>query len=75
MLRVFPNPATSMFIVQFNSIEKADLELFDAWGKKQISMNDVTGQVTIPTRTLTAGVYFLRLSNDNMFIVEKVVVQ
>lgn len=75
MLKVFPNPATTMFIVQFNSIDKADLVLFDAWGKKQISINDVTGQVTIPTRQLSAGVYFLRLSNENIFIVERVVVQ
>jgi len=73
VVSVFPNPANEY--VQVLSPESATIQVLDAAGRLVIgTINAIGGQTqTISTEQLAAGVYFVRISNDNFSVMKKVV--
>lgn len=73
VVSVFPNPANEY--VQVLSPESVTIQVLDAAGRLVIgTINAIGGQTqTISTEQLAAGVYFVRISNDNFSIMKKVV--
>jgi hypothetical protein len=73
VVSVFPNPANEY--VQVLSPESANIQLLDAAGRLVLgSINAIGGQTqTINTSDLSAGVYFVRIANDNFSVMKKIV--
>jgi hypothetical protein len=67
---VYPNPARDEFYVEFTgdlSGKSTIVELYDLYGKmvKQVRTNNET-KFTVSTFNLTSGIYFYKISVDNM---------
>jgi hypothetical protein len=69
-LQVFPNPAKDYIIVRYNlanelydTQEKAVIEMVTTTGQviKNLTLQDVTGQVLVSTKTFVPGVYIIHL--------------
>ena len=69
-ISVYPNPSNGVFYV--NVEDNFNLEVFDITGKI-INTQVLSGNSTIEINT--AGLYFLRFSNENGSITQRVIVQ
>jgi len=69
-ISVYPNPSNGLFTV--NVENNFNLEVFDITGK-MISARILTGNTTLELNN--AGVYFLRFSNENGSVTQRVIVQ
>jgi hypothetical protein len=58
---VYPNPAIDY--VQLVSVSNAEWKLFDAFGKLMLAGSGVSGRTRIDITTLTAGCYYLHLTD------------
>ena len=59
---IFPNPATSIVTI-LNQENKSTIQLFDAYGKKVLEINDINmNKQTISLSELNAGNYYLRIN-------------
>ncbi len=81
-LKVFPNPATNSFTVQYESsseiVSKAQLYSNTGLAVKEIKFNDGdfwSKTAIVNAEDLSAGVYFLKINEGDRQIVEKVVLQ
>lgn len=63
-IRVFPNPITDNVIVQ-HLPDESSIKITDITGKTLYRTNGVTGRISIPTDTLTPGIYFLIIKLNN----------
>jgi len=77
-INVFPNPFSEQFTIQFNkTVEQSiQLKLYDIYGRELMKRNiDVgTNELTIESKGLSAGVYFLELTNvEGLRVVEKLI--
>ncbi len=75
VVSVFPNPASTF--AQVMSMENATLTIMDAAGRVVgASVDVIAGQVqTIATSDLAAGVYHVRIANNNFNVTKKLVVK
>lgn len=61
--KIYPNPCVEQLHVEFDSKEKIALNIYDLNGRKVLpQLYSLDGQV-INVKSLTAGIYFLQLSN------------
>jgi hypothetical protein len=66
-LKIFPNPATDLVILQIDEVGVSSItrfELFDLQGKSITKGNVTTTRTEIPAGNLAAGQYVLRVSNS-----------
>jgi len=61
---VFPNPASNNIYVEVNESGSFRAELFDLLGRTVVTSESATGRATINVKNVPAGMYLLRLSND-----------
>ena len=81
--KIFPNPATDQTTITYNLPEPAQvtLSIYDLTGRKIRSWKLEAGnlknenKITINTADLNAGIYFLKLSTDNISRVMKFIKQ
>lgn len=71
-LRVFPNPTSNYLYVDHNLNTAFNLELFSANGKL---LKSETHNQKLDLSDLSAGIYFLKVYNDNYQLISKVVKQ
>ena len=72
---IYPNPAHSAVTVQLgsNSGEEYELSLFDIQGKR-LQTQPINETTELDISSLSAGVYFLKVSNANVSSVKKLIV-
>ncbi|WP_299368665.1 choice-of-anchor L domain-containing protein [Winogradskyella sp.] len=71
---LYPNPANSLVTVEFNNVNSdCILEIFDIQGKRLYS-ESINSTRTIDISSFKAGMYFVKLSNNNVSKIEKLVV-
>jgi hypothetical protein len=73
LLKVFPNPATDYFIVEYNitdAVKGASLEIVDMMNRKleSITISTAKGQTMIKTSDLAKGLYHCYLTNNGKII-------
>ena len=66
----FPNPTTSILNLSVEDLTIGDLnaQLYDASGKLILSKNIVDNITQIPMQELAGGSYFLKVSQDKVFV-------
>ena len=79
-LKIFPNPANDLVNVTFpNAGNKILMEVFDLKGGKVLSKTYVNNSAffneKITTSGLSAGMYFIRITNDNQISIKKLMVR
>lgn len=74
LLKVYPNPAKDKLIVRVNKNGNSTIDITDLLGKavKQITTGEL--QTEINVSDLQAGIYFIKLTQDNVSYVEKIVI-
>ena len=73
-ITVCPNPATSSFRVNLVGSEKANIQLFNLVGQ-QVYSDVATDIATVNVSNLKAGVYMLKVSQNNKVYTSKVIVK
>ena len=73
LLKVFPNPATSYFIVEYSitdAVKGASLEIIDMMNRKveSITIKTAKGQRLIQTKAIAKGIYHCFLLNNGKII-------
>ncbi|MEO8759664.1 MAG: T9SS type A sorting domain-containing protein [Bacteroidia bacterium] len=72
-ISIYPNPASSNFVVETTSAEKQQLQLIDVTGKI-ILQQTITGKTTIDANLLSDGVYNISIIGNNGVINKKLVI-
>jgi len=78
-LRVYPNPANELFMVEFEPLHKSlsnfNLEILDTWGRKlyEYSLGNLQNQI-IYTTNFQSGLYFCKLSSGGEQIAVKKII-
>ena len=72
-IQIFPNPVADELHLTFNAFQATTMQIFDITGKMVMSYN-VNGDVmNVSVANLTAGTYFVRLSNAHDAAITKFV--
>ena len=72
--KIFPNPATNEITIQLNNLEFSSIKVtvYDLIGRKVRKSNHTKNTITINTRSLSKGVYLVRIKRDtNSAVVTK----
>ena len=76
-IKIHPNPADSFIIINFSNFGKSKIEItiIDLLGniRKNLEIVDRSKQVEIPVVGLTAGIYFIKVVQDNAVIVKRII--
>ena len=69
-ITIYPNPFNSSTLIQLNStIKNGELTIFNAFGQKVRTINNISGdQIKIERDNLSKGVYFARLTQEGKII-------
>jgi len=78
---VKPNPSQGIFVVNISSIDKSDIDLiiYNSQGKKvyseliQTKQEDISKRIDI--KSLSAGIYFIKIQQGNRTKTQKIVIQ
>ncbi len=76
--KAYPNPATNMLRVEFETIGHARVSLINVHGQlvtKQSVSEYGRHQLTFDTSKLPSGIYMLRLDHAGDFIIERIMVK
>jgi len=72
-LKIYPNPATEYLNIEVS--ENVNMEIIDVQGRVLVQRTNVIGVERIDINEFKAGVYMLKLSNDDHSVVKRVVIQ
>lgn len=75
LLTIYPNPAFDVVNINYDGKETLTIEVLDITGKKIISENMSTIFKTLNVADLQAGIYFIRLFNNDTNYIHKMIVQ
>lgn len=64
-LKVYPNPTTGRFTVELGEQQQANISIFDINGRTIQSLKNITEKTIINMSDVNAGIYILRIENDN----------
>lgn len=67
---IYPNPANTEVNIQTSSTEKLLVQLYDITGKQVTPSLSFTNSTTINLNDVSAGLYFVRISNTNNQIIQ-----
>ncbi len=73
-ISVFPNPAKDLLNIATSSTPKITAQLFDIEGKLQIEQV-IESSATMNLKSLSKGIYVLKLNNNTQHITRKIVVE
>jgi hypothetical protein len=73
--RIFPNPCDDFLNVEFDSVPTGNFRngVFSADGNKRLSSETAGTKTTVNVHSLSAGIYFLKLSSDQLTFFRKLV--
>ena len=72
MVTVYPNPATSVIYVKYNS--NAQVSLIDMTGRC-VKATEISGDATINVEDLEKGMYFIKIQDGDNTMIQRVVVK
>ena len=75
LLKIFPNPANDKLIVNVNKNGNSNIVITDILGKKIKHIKTTELQIEINISDLQSGVYFIRLTQENVNSVQKIVIR
>lgn len=70
---VYPNPASSVMIVQVNTTLPKTIEVTDVTGRIVLTATALSDKTELNIGELTSGIYYVRISSDNSLQTIKVV--
>lgn len=75
-LRIYPNPFSEQTVIQTTSVlNDATLLVSDIFGKNIVRISGIVGQtITLNREDLPAGIYFIRLVQDNQVLADAKIV-
>ncbi|MBI9034819.1 MAG: T9SS type A sorting domain-containing protein [Bacteroidales bacterium] len=73
--RIYPNPAEGFFYVSGDDLAGAELYIYDLQGRMLMNQKLTDNHTTIQTSTIKAGVYMVRIVNNDEIISHKIVVR
>lgn len=73
-LRIYPNPNTGTFFIEKQSSEPAQVNIFDVAGK-QVHSQTIIGNATQMNTSLSKGMYFVTVVEQNTVSHQKVVIE
>ena len=71
---VYPNPVNVNFVIETNTSETQNLQIFDVTGKMVLNQT-VNGKVNIDASNLDNGVYFMQVKTKQSATSQKIIVQ
>ena len=75
-LNITPNPASTFVYVSTDEpLHNAELTVYDFQGKVRYNCKIQTDRHEISTCDFPAGIYFVKVESDNVYIVRKIVIQ
>jgi PKD repeat protein len=77
-VQVYPNPNAGSFTISLpSSSDDYSVELFDATGKslRTVDVPKLSDQVIVNMEDAAEGVYFVRLSQGNSYVMKRVIIQ
>lgn len=74
---VAPNPAKNLIHITINKLlsSSSAIEVFDAAGNKVYSVNTTLSEINIPALHFARGIYFIKISNADDVLTQKVLLQ
>ena len=72
-LRITPNPTTGQLTIDNGQLTIKNVEIFDAFGKKQLTIDN--GQLTINISHLSNGIYFLKITTEKGVVTKNIIKQ
>jgi hypothetical protein len=75
-VNVFPNPANNEITINFSSIYKGEIEIYNNSGQQVFidSVNNIS-QYKMDISNFSAGIYLVKCNYNNSFITKKIIVQ
>jgi hypothetical protein len=74
-LRIYPNPAKNILVIETGSVEKMDLEIRNALGQLIIYKHLINSGQSLNLEQLPAGIYFVNLLQDHTVIATQKLVE
>jgi hypothetical protein len=73
-VKIYPNPATDQFTVELGSqsVSKSQIEIIDITGRIVIAQDFSTRSSNVDISQLSAGEYIVRITDDQGFLVSKI---
>jgi hypothetical protein len=75
ILTISPNPTSGKFEIVLNSADKFTIEIVDPTGRKVYEQITSEEKTSIDLSKEGAGVYYVVVKNDSMFINRKIVIE
>ena len=74
-LLIYPNPTSGILHINFNNEhnEVSEIQLFNTLGKRVLRLTSITKSLLLDMSEYEAGVYFLKVSNQESVFVRKVI--
>jgi len=72
-LRIYPNPTTGQLTIDNGQLTMNNVELFDIYGKKQLSIINCPLSIEINISHLPRGVYFVKIETEKGGKIEKII--
>ena len=71
-LNIYPNPATDILSIKWNSSKKESLKIYNLIGQEVANYDSTNGEAIIDVSNWEKGVYFTRIGNSPL---EKIIIQ
>jgi hypothetical protein len=75
ILKIYPNPSNSTFIIQLPDLHSFSLSIIDITGRTVYTNKNATGTITIDCSNFNAGVYFVKAINEKTVLTDKLIKQ
>ena len=72
LVKIYPNPASNLLHINFQN--SFDISILDMHGKELIRTENVKNTVSLPITQLNTGFYFVKIHNDSLTRVHKVLI-
>lgn len=74
VIEIYPNPAINQFAVSSSQFANGQIEIFSSIGDKKYSA-DFNKEAIINTELFPKGIYFVRITNSQMELIKKLVIE
>lgn len=73
-VKIFPNPSQGSLNIERNSVDLANIRLFDSVGKNLMQLTSFDSYLTLDLKDLK-GTYFIEVKTDSEVFIEKIIMQ
>jgi hypothetical protein len=73
-LSIYPNPSTGVFTIDFGSVSKSSVEVFNVVGSRVVAKEFNSQSAKLDMTGFDAGIYFIKVSTNNGQVTKKVTI-